>query len=204
MMSRACGRAMLRASWTVCHGVGRAAASCVASVTRPASTVRCPLPSVARRDPTMRSSMDISGSTLATLETPAQVLARDAERVQEECDPLLELRARDDLIDEAVLEQEFGALKTFRQLLADGLAGHASARESDERARLGEDDVAERRERRQDSACRRICEHTDERNGRLVEASDRGNGLGELHQCDRPLLHPRAAGRGDDDERLAV
>src|SRR5207247_2440650 len=86
------------------------------------------------------------------LEAPAQVLARDAERVEKERDPLLELRTGDDLIDEAVLEQEFGALESFRQLFADRLAGDARARESDQSAGLGEHDVAERRDR---------GEHTD-------------------------------------------
>src|SRR5256885_13913722 len=160
MMSSACGRAMLRAVCTVCQGVGRPEASCVASVMRPASTTRWPFPSVPRREPTMRSSMD-------KLETPAQVLSRDPKRVQEERDALLELRARHDLVDEAVFEEELGSLETLWQLLADGLARHACARKADERARFGEDDVAERRERREDAAGRRVGEHADERDGRL-------------------------------------
>src|SRR5205823_5194692 len=59
-------------------------------------------------------------------EAPAQVLTRDTERAQEERDALLELRARDDLIDETMLEQKLRALKTLGQLLANGLARHAS------------------------------------------------------------------------------
>src|SRR2546423_3237265 len=195
MMSSACGRAMFRAVCTVCHGVGRPEASCVASVMRPASTARWPFPSVVRREPTMRSSMDIS------LKAPAQVLAGDAERIQEERDALLELRARDDLVDEAVVEKELGPLETLRQLFSDGLARHARARKADERTRFGQDDVAERRERRQDTACCWIGEHANERNGRLVEARDGRDRLGELHERERALLHARATGRGIHDER---
>src|SRR5439155_735111 len=80
------------------------------------------------------------------LKTPAQVLSRDTKRVQEERDALLELRARHNLVDEAVFEEKLGSLETLRQLLADRLARHACAGEADERARFGEDDVAERRE----------------------------------------------------------
>src|SRR5438552_14608033 len=189
MMSSACGRAMLRAVCTVCHGVGRPEASWVASVMRPASTTRWPFPSVPRREPTMRSSMDTSGASRRSyadprpgpprprsrgareggypqipdrargrrrrrdrrcradgaecdlrdvaLKTPAQVLSRDPKRVQEERDALLELRARHDLVDEAVFEEELESLETVRQLLADGLARHACAGEADERARFG-------------------------------------------------------------------
>ena len=42
-----------------------------------------------------------------------------------------------------MLEQIFGALKTFRQLLPHGLLDNARARETDQRARLGDIQIAE-------------------------------------------------------------
>src|SRR5437899_2710644 len=202
MTSSACGRVMFRAVWTASHGVVRRAVISEASTMRPASAARCPLPAVepaagGRSPPTMRSIIDTS-------QAPAEVLAGDPEGVQEESDPLLELVARDDLIDEAVLEEELRALEAGRQLLADRLAGHARAREADERSRLREDDVAERRERGEHAARRGVGEHGDERDAGGVEARDRADRLGHLHERDRALLHPRAAGGGDDDERLAL
>src|SRR5207249_12330978 len=153
MTSSAWGRAMFRAVCTASHGVTRPLASCDESRTSPASAARWPLLGAepgagGRRPPTMRS---IIGESQA----PAQVLPGDAEGVQEESDALLQLVARDDLVDEAVREEEFGALEARRELLADRLARDASAGESDERPGLGQDDVAERREGREDAAGRR-------------------------------------------------
>ena len=54
-----------------------------------------------------------------------------------------QLLALDDHVEHAVLEQELGALEALGQRLADGLLDHARSREADERARLGEDDVAQ-------------------------------------------------------------
>src|SRR3989442_10793045 len=200
MTSSAWGRVMFRAVWTAIHGAARRAATSEASTMRPASAARCPFPDVepgagGRSPPTMRSIIDTS-------QAPAEVLAGDPEGVQEESDPLLELVARDDLIDEAVLEEELRALEAGRQLLADRLAGHARAREADERARLREDDVAERRERGEHAARRWVAEHGDERDAGGVEARDRADRLGHLHERDRALLHPRAPGGRDDHERL--
>src|SRR5437667_89314 len=89
--------------------------------------------------------------------------------------PIIAGSSRHELIDEAVLEEELGPLETLRQLFSDGLARHACARKADERTRFGEDDVAERRERREDTAGRRVGQDADERDGRLVEARDGGD-----------------------------
>jgi hypothetical protein len=68
----------------------------------------------------------------------------------------------DDHVDGALLEQEFGALKAFRQRLAHGLLDHARAGEADQRARFGNDDIAYEGETRGDAAHGRIGENSDE------------------------------------------
>jgi hypothetical protein len=45
---------------------------------------------------------------------------------------------------------------------------------------------------------------TEERHAGGAQPLERGERLRELHEGERPLLHPRAAGRGDDDERDAA
>ena len=55
--------------------------------------------------------------------------------------------------------QIFGALEAFRQLLADGLLDDARAGEADQRAGLGDLDVAQHGVGRGDAAGGRIGEH---------------------------------------------
>ena len=66
-----------------------------------------------------------------------------------------QLRPGHDPVDEAVLEQELGALEARRQLLGDGPGRDARAGEPDQRVRLGDVDVADaprtRRRRRRSS-----------------------------------------------------
>ena len=107
----------------------------------------------------------------------------------------------DDPVDEAVLEQELGALEAVGQLPADRPGGDPRAGEADQRVRLGEVDVAERRERGEHAAGRRVGHDRDERHAGQPQALDRGHGLGQLHQGQRALLHPRAADGRHDDER---
>ena len=61
--------------------------------------------------------------------------------------------------------------------------------------------VAEAREAREHAAGGRVRHHADERAARVVEVLDRGDRLRQLHQREDPLLHARAARRGDGDER---
>ena len=63
-----------------------------------------------------------------------------------------QLVAMDDHVDHAVLEQIFGALEAFRQLLADRLGDDARAGETDLRAGLGDLDVAQHGVGRADAA----------------------------------------------------
>src|SRR5258708_7570934 len=103
-----------------------------------------------------------------------------------------------------MLEDELAALEALRELLADGLARHARAGEPDERVRLGEDDVPERRERCEHAAGRRVSEEAEVREPSLVESMERPEDLRHLHERERALLHPRAAGGAHDEQRYAV
>src|SRR5207253_1973238 len=60
---------------------------------------------------------------------------------------LAHLLAVDDGVDHPVLQKELAPLEPLGQLLADGLLDHPRPGESDQRLRLGEDDVAEKGER---------------------------------------------------------
>src|SRR5688500_816825 len=220
MTSSACGRFGSRASWTACHAVPRVAAISAASVMS-AGSARWPFVSTGAFFPKMRSTMDIptnsacrrrgsmqrfravarSRRSRAALQAPLRVVRRGPERVEEEREPLAEQRPRHDLVDEAVREHELRALEPLRQLLADGLVGHARPGEADERVGLGEDEVPERRVRREDPAGGRIGEDAHERHAGVGETSESADDLGHLHEREGPLLHARPAGRGDDDER---
>src|SRR5439155_4269814 len=99
------------------------------------------------RSPPLRGACRRCGRAWTRSKAPAQVLPCDAERIQEEADPLLELGPRYDLINKAMLEEELEALESLGELFDDGLARHASSAEADKRAELGQHDDAERSER---------------------------------------------------------
>ena len=107
--------------------------------------------------------------------------------------------AVDDHVDHAVLQQIFGALEAFGQLLADRVLDHALAREADQRARLRDVHVAQHRVAGGDAACRRIGEHDDVGETRLLQFGDRDGGPRHLHEREDSLLHARAARCGEDD-----
>src|SRR6478672_8056178 len=58
-------------------------------------------------------------------------------------DAVAQFTAVADLVDRAVLDQEFRTLEAFRQRLAHGLLDHARAGEADQRLRLSDVDVTE-------------------------------------------------------------
>ena len=111
--------------------------------------------------------------------------------------------ARHDLVDHAVLEQILGALKPVRQLFVDRLLDDPRAGKADDRAGLGERDVADHREGRRDAAGRRIGQHDDVGQPRLLDHVGGDDRARHLHQRQHALLHARAArGRNDDQRRL--
>ena len=107
----------------------------------------------------------------------------------------------DDPVEIAVLEQELGALEARRQLLGDRAGGDPRPGEPDQGVRLGDVDVAEDGERGEHPAGRRVAQEAQERDARGPQPLEGADRLGELHQRERSLLHPRPARGRDDEER---
>ncbi len=80
------------------------------------------------------------------------------------------------------LEQELGALEALGQRLARGLLDHARTREADQRARLGDVDVAEHREARRHTARGRVGHHRDVRQLGRRQLGERRARLRHLQQ----------------------
>ena len=76
--------------------------------------------------------------------------------------------------------------------------------EADVRARLGDQDVAERGVGRADAAVGWVGEQRDEQHAFLVQARDGLARLRHLHQRHAALLHPGAAGGRDHRQRAAA
>src|SRR6267143_3366535 len=125
------------------------------------------------------------------------------EQVEGAGDEGLELLAVDDGVEETVFEEEFGALKSFGEFLADGLLDDARAGKTDERAGFADVEVAEHGEAGGDAARGGVGEHRDIGQFFVIEAGKRGGHFRELHEADGAFHHARAAGTGDGDERLA-
>ena len=106
-------------------------------------------------------------------------------------------------IDHAVVAQIFRLLKSVRQFLANGLLDDARAGEADQRAGLGDLNVAEHRIGRGDAAGGRIGEHDDIRLARLAQPLHRDGGARHLHQRQNAFLHARAARCREQHERTA-
>src|SRR5258708_23532858 len=115
----------------------------------------------------------------------------------------LEVLAMDDGVEESVLEQKFGALKSLGKFLADGLLDDARTGESNERAGLADIEVAEHGKTGGDAAGGGIGEHGNVRQLFVVEPRERGGNFGELHEADGAFHHARATGAGNGDEWLA-
>ena len=98
-------------------------------------------------------------------------------------------------------EQELGALEAFRQLGGDRARGHAGAGEADQRVRFREIHIAQDGERGEHAAGRRVSENGNVWNTLGPKSLECGHGLGQLHQGERSLLHPRTARCRDHDER---
>ena len=117
---------------------------------------------------------------------------------------VLQLPAVDDHVERALCHQEFGALEAVRQFFADGLLDHARARETDQRAGLGEHQVRHEREGGRDAAHRRIGEDRHERQPRAGQLLQHRGRLRHLEQRVDALLHARAARGRNAHERDPV
>src|SRR5271155_1128729 len=117
--------------------------------------------------------------------TPAELAAdgRGLHEVEGAGQVGLELAAGDYGVEEAVLEEEFGALEAFGELLTDGLLDDALAGEADECSGLGDVEVTEHGEGCGDAAGGGIGEEADVGNALLVELSQAGGDFGELHEA---------------------
>ena len=81
----------------------------------------------------------------------------------------MEITARHHLVHHAVVEEVFGALEAFRQLLADRFLDDPGTRETDHGTRFSHGDVAQHRERGRHAAGRRIGEDDNERQARFSD-----------------------------------
>ena len=107
----------------------------------------------------------------------------------------------DDGVEKPVFQQKLRRLKSLGKFLADGLLDHARPGEADQRAGLGNVDVAQHGEARGDAAGGGVGQNGNERQANFVKAGERGGNFCELHQADRALHHARAAGTGNDHQR---
>src|SRR6266436_4793225 len=109
----------------------------------------------------------------------------------------------DNGVEEAVFKQEFGALKTFGEFLANGLLDDARAGETDKRSGFANIEVAEHGEAGRDAAGGGVGEHGNVGQLFVVKTRECGGNFGKLHEADGAFHHARAAGAGDGDEGLA-
>src|SRR5262245_4592254 len=175
---------------------GRPSASSNASMrSSPGRMPACSPPRRARRRAT--ASAYVTGNLARSGRLVGEERENTAERV-------FEVAPLDDQVELAVREQEFRPLKALGKRLANRLGDDPRAGESDQRARLGENNVAEHREARGDAAGGGIGEDRDVRQAAGAEPLERSRGLGHLHQREDALLHPRAARRRDDDHRQVL
>ena len=100
-----------------------------------------------------------------------------------------------------MLHQIFGALEAFGQLFADGLLDDARPGKADQRAGLGDVDVAEHGIGGGDAAGGRVGQHDDVGQAGFLQPVDRHRGARQLHQRQDAFLHARAAGGGEQHQR---
>ena len=100
------------------------------------------------------------------------------------------------------LQQELAGLEALGQFQPHGVPDRPLAGEADQRARLGQGDVALQGEAGRHAAHRRVGQDRDVQAAGLVVAGQGGRHLGHLHQRQDALLHAGpAAGAADDDQR---
>src|SRR2546425_1152484 len=143
-----------------------------------------------------RSRATASAYVTGRLPRSGRLVGEEGENAAEH---LLEVAPLDDHVELSVRQQELRALESLGKRLTDRLGDDRRPGKADQRARLGEDDVAEHREARRDAAGGGIGEDRNVRQPAGAEPLERGRGLGHLHQGEDALLHPRAARRRDDD-----
>ena len=101
-----------------------------------------------------------------------------------------------------MFEQEFAALKTFRQFLPNRLLDDARPGKSDQRAWFRDIEIAEHGETGGNAAGGRIRQQGNERQLGVIESRQGGRDFRQLHQADGALHHARSAGARYSDKRL--
>src|SRR5882672_897015 len=88
--------------------------------------------------------------------------------------------AMDNRVEEPVLQKKFGPLKTFGKLLPHGLFDDTRPGKSNQRARLGNIEVAQHGIACSDAASRGVGEDRNKRQSVLIEARESGRNFCEL------------------------
>jgi len=97
--------------------------------------------------------------------------------------------------------QILSPLKPFRQFFSHRLLDHSRPGKPNQRPRLSDMNITQHGKTRRHPARRRIGQHDDVRQPRLLHQPRRDNAPRHLHQTDRPLLHPRPARSRKNNQR---
>ncbi|GBD19321.1 hypothetical protein HRbin27_01827 [bacterium HR27] len=135
-----------------------------------------------------------------TNDAPRSNLPLGFDEPQDQADRIPEPPPVDDLIDETMLEEKLRRMRP-QWLMSSRFLYDAWPCKADERAWLGENDVALIRERRINPTRRRVRQHRDEGHVRIVRPFRCGGRLRHLHETEHALLHPGPAGCRDRDDR---
>ena len=122
---------------------------------------------------------------------------RAHEQTADAAQRLAHLVAVHDHVDHAVRQQIFGALEALGKLLADGLLDDARTGEADERAGLGDVDVAQHGVGGRDAAGGRIGQHDDVGQLGVAQALHGDGRARHLHKRQDAFLHARTARGGE-------
>src|SRR3990172_318333 len=139
--SSVCGRLTSRACLTRSQACARA--SSVAAPGAVGASATAGLTLAATGQEAQRVEAAQAGDAVARRGPGADALLRRAQVPEQQREAIAQLVARHNLVHEAVLEEELGALEAGRQRFGDRAGGHAGPGKADERVRLGQGDVPE-------------------------------------------------------------
>ena len=114
---------------------------------------------------------------------------------------ILHFFARDDGVDQAVVEEKFGGLEARRKFGLSGVFDDARPGETDHRARFGENEIADTGEAGHDTGVSWMGENADVGQFCLRMIRECAAGLCHLHEAEHAFVHARAAAGGNDDDR---
>ena len=100
-----------------------------------------------------------------------------------------------------MLYQKFRFLEPFRQLLSNGLRNNSRAGKTNQRSRLGQDNISQHGKAGCHPACGGVCEHRNIEKPCLTVPFNGCGSLCHLHQGYHALLHSGTAGTAEQDNR---